>query len=180
VAGIGEDGCKLAAPSRINTLPKPFQAKAFVGIFAALFLGTQFFSSFLGDLTKQYEWFQSFRYTWPILGAVFVAAGVTHFTVEDEYCISILRKEPGESGTYREVPSFMCNGPESLKFLGAWVSSLGLGSRHWRDNRRLFPRLPFLSQFTCGSWSRIGFCCFAFSRDDCRDPSQHLHVHAWC
>lgn len=86
VAGIGEDGCKLAAPSRINTLPKPFQAKAFVGIFAALFLGTQFFSSFLGDLTKQYEWFQSFRYTWPILGAVFVAAGVTHFTVEDEYC----------------------------------------------------------------------------------------------
>jgi hypothetical protein len=86
VAGIGEDGCKLPAPSQINTLPKPFEAKAFVGIFAALFLGTQFFSSFLGDLTTQYEWVQSWRYTWPALGAVFVAAGVAHSTVEEEYC----------------------------------------------------------------------------------------------
>jgi uncharacterized membrane protein len=86
VAGIGEDGCKLPAPSRINTLAKPFQAKAFFGIFSALFLGTQFLSSFLGDVTTQYEWFQSFRCTWPILGAIFVAAGITHFTVEEEYC----------------------------------------------------------------------------------------------
>ena len=86
VAGIGEDGCKLPAPSRINTLSKPFQAKAFVSIFATLLLGTQVFSSFLGDVTTQYEWFQSLRCTWPILGAVFVAAGVTHFTVEEEYC----------------------------------------------------------------------------------------------
>lgn len=86
VAGIGEDGCNLPAPSRLNTLSKPFQAKAIVSIFATLFLGTQLFSSFLADATTQYEWFQSFRYTWPILGAVFVAAGVTHFTVEEEYC----------------------------------------------------------------------------------------------
>jgi uncharacterized membrane protein len=86
LSGVGPEGCQLPSPSRINTVPKPIQAKAVVGIFAALFLGTQAFSSVLTDWTAQYEWLQNFRYSWPVLGAVFVAAGVTHFTVEDEYC----------------------------------------------------------------------------------------------
>jgi uncharacterized membrane protein len=87
IPGVGPEGCQLPSPSRINTVPKPLQAKAVVGIFAALFLGTQAFSSVLTDWTAHYEWAQTFRYSWPVvLGAVFVAAGVTHFTVEDEYC----------------------------------------------------------------------------------------------
>lgn len=87
ISGVGSDGCQLPSPSKINTFPKPVQAKIFVGIFAALFLGTDAVSSVLGGLTANYEWLQEFRYTWPLgLGLIYLAAGITHFTVENEYC----------------------------------------------------------------------------------------------
>jgi uncharacterized membrane protein len=55
-------------------------------IFVALGGCTAVFSAALSYLTVHYEWFQGFRYSWPIvLGAVFALAGVTHFTVADEY-----------------------------------------------------------------------------------------------
>jgi len=85
VPGIGPEGCSLPSPSRVNTLPEPIQAIIVLAIFAALGLSSVAFSSFLDDITLKYEWVQSWRYTWPLLGVIYTAAGVTHFTLESEY-----------------------------------------------------------------------------------------------
>ena len=39
-AGIGDEGCKLPAPSKINTLPVPAQAGVFVAIYLAIYVST--------------------------------------------------------------------------------------------------------------------------------------------
>ena len=87
VEGVGVEGCKLPSPSKINTLPTWVQGKTFVSSFVALALGTQIFSGFLTDITTSYDWVQTWRYTWPLLGAVYVAAGISHFTpFKKEFC----------------------------------------------------------------------------------------------
>ena len=84
--GIGEEGCKLPSPSGVNTLDDTTQQIIFGSIFVALGICTAIFSTILSSLTSQYEWFQGFRYSWPVaLGLVFSLAGVTHFTVAEEY-----------------------------------------------------------------------------------------------
>lgn len=84
--GVGDEGCALPSPSGINTLPTQVQALVFFGIYLGLGAGTALLSSFLGDITSKYEWVQTWRYSWPLLGAIFAAAGVSHFTLEDEFC----------------------------------------------------------------------------------------------
>jgi len=83
--GVGPEGCALPSPSGVNTLTSPVQASIVFGIFAALSVSSVAFSSFLDAITLNYEWVQSWRYTWPLLGAIYVAAGVTHFTLQEEY-----------------------------------------------------------------------------------------------
>jgi uncharacterized membrane protein len=84
--GIGEAGCKLPSPSGVNTLDDTTQQVIFGSILVALGICTALFSTILSSLTLQYEWFQGFRYSWPItLGLVFCLAGITHFTVVEEY-----------------------------------------------------------------------------------------------
>jgi uncharacterized membrane protein len=84
--GIGEAGCQLRSPSGVNTMKDTTQAAVFIGILLALGLCTTLFNALLSSLTVNYEWLQSFRYSWPIvLGLVYMAAGVTHFTVADQY-----------------------------------------------------------------------------------------------
>ncbi len=83
--GVGPEGCALPSVSGVNTLAEPVQAAVVVAIFAALGLSTVAFSSFLGEITMKYEWVQSWRYTWPLLGAIYAAAGATHFTLQEEY-----------------------------------------------------------------------------------------------
>lgn len=85
VPGIGPEGCALPSPSRVNTLPEPIQAIIVFAIFATLGVSSVAFSSFLDDITLKYEWVQTWRYTWPLLGVIYMAAGVTHFTLESEY-----------------------------------------------------------------------------------------------
>ena len=83
--GVGDDGCALPSPSGVNTLAEPVQAAIVVGIFAALGVGTVAFSSFLDVITMKYEWVQTWRYSWPLLGAIYAAAGVSHFTLQEAY-----------------------------------------------------------------------------------------------
>lgn len=85
VQGVGDEGCALPSPSRVNTLPESLQAAVFFGIFAVLSASTAVLSSVVGDATAKYEWLQNWRYTWPLLGAIYAAAGVTHFTIQEEY-----------------------------------------------------------------------------------------------
>lgn len=83
--GIGPEGCALPSPSGVNKLAEPVQASIVIAIFTALGVSTIAFSSFLDTITLNYEWVQSWRYSWPLLGAIYAAAGVTHFTLEEEY-----------------------------------------------------------------------------------------------
>lgn len=83
--GVGVEGCSLPSPSGVNTLPESTQTLIFFGIFAVLGVATAALSTIVGDATAKLEWFQSWRYTWPLLGAIYAAAGVTHFTIEEEY-----------------------------------------------------------------------------------------------
>lgn len=85
IQGVGEEGCRLPSPSGVNVLPQPIQAGIVLGVFAGLGALTIPFSSFLTDITNQYEWVQTWRYTWPLLGVIYAAAGVTHFTLQDAY-----------------------------------------------------------------------------------------------
>jgi uncharacterized membrane protein len=85
IQGVGDEGCTLPSPSGINTLSEPLQAAIFFGIFAILGISTIALSSVVGDATAKYEWLQNWRYTWPLLGAIYAAAGVTHFTIQEEY-----------------------------------------------------------------------------------------------
>lgn len=85
IAGIGPEGCALPSPSGINTLSEPIQASVVLAIFAALGLSTVGFTSFLDTITMNYEWVQSWRYSWPLLGVIYAAAGVTHFTLSKDY-----------------------------------------------------------------------------------------------
>jgi len=85
IAGVGEEGCALPSLSGVNTLSEPIQAAIVLGIFVALGVSSVAFSSFLDTITYKYEWVQSWRYSWPLLGLIYAAAGVTHFTLQEQY-----------------------------------------------------------------------------------------------
>jgi uncharacterized membrane protein len=78
--GIGVEGCKLPSPSKVNTMPLPVQAFVFFAISAAISCGTMLLSAVLEAATVQYNWIQSWRYSWPLMiGALYAAAGIPHF-----------------------------------------------------------------------------------------------------
>lgn len=86
IEGIGDDGCKLPSPSRINTLPEPFQFAVFTAISGALYVGTGASVDgihFLQQLAPQAM--GTWMSTWPLLGLIYAAAGVAHFTVCEEF-----------------------------------------------------------------------------------------------
>eukprot|EP00581_Thalassiosira_minuscula_P017576 CAMPEP_0183715390 /NCGR_PEP_ID=MMETSP0737-20130205/9632_1 /TAXON_ID=385413 /ORGANISM="Thalassiosira miniscula, Strain CCMP1093" /LENGTH=269 /DNA_ID=CAMNT_0025944481 /DNA_START=37 /DNA_END=846 /DNA_ORIENTATION=+ len=73
----------------ISAKPGPEQQDAVFAISGAIVLGTAVFISLLSGLENVLPdgWFAAWRdYTWPVgLGAIFAAAGVTHFTVKNAY-----------------------------------------------------------------------------------------------
>eukprot|EP00960_Hanusia_phi_P052988 761777-Hanusia_phi.AAC.4 len=87
-AGKGLLTTRCLAPSGIDGLPLSLQAATFVSIFAGLGLGTAVLS---GPAFSALEralpegWFSSWKKTWPLLGLVYVLAGVAHFTAKDAF-----------------------------------------------------------------------------------------------
>ena len=77
--GIGA-GRDLPAPSGINTLPVPLQAAFVLGIFAAIGAGTFVLSGPVFDAVRGSFLWNLSRPTWPLLGLIYLAAGVAHFT----------------------------------------------------------------------------------------------------
>lgn len=71
------------APSGINVLPEGQQGLVVLAILAALGLLTWFAVSLVFPTVKSLlpeGWFAGWQKTWPLLGAVYMAAGVAHFT----------------------------------------------------------------------------------------------------
>ena len=85
-AGIGDEGCKLPSPSGVNTLPTPTQAAIFFSYFVGLAVITS-------SLVKGFDALsavapgamESWISSWPLLGVVFIAAGISHFTLKDMF-----------------------------------------------------------------------------------------------
>lgn len=79
------------APSGINTLPDAEQAAVVIFLLVGLAAGTValvgpifgFLQGPRGILAE--GWFKTWRKTWPILGAFYMAAGVAHFTAADAF-----------------------------------------------------------------------------------------------
>lgn len=85
IPGVGDEGCALESPSKINTYAQPVQAGIVFATLAGLCLASIPFSNFLSNISSEYEWVQTWRYSWPLLGIIYIAAGITHFTIQEEY-----------------------------------------------------------------------------------------------
>ena len=53
IPGVGDEGCALESPSKVNTLPEPIQAAIVFGILATLGIATVPFSNCLSNMTVQ-------------------------------------------------------------------------------------------------------------------------------
>ena len=74
------------SPSGINTLEIPSQFGIFVGIWGVLLIGTMILINGFDSLRDTFPdaisiWMKS----WFLLGPIFAAAGVAHFTVKDVF-----------------------------------------------------------------------------------------------
>ena len=86
IPGVGEDGCKLTSPSKVNSLPAISQAAVFTGIGVSLYLGTLLFVSILEAGEQLFPgFFNTWKLSWPLLGPIFSLAGVTHFSLKNDY-----------------------------------------------------------------------------------------------
>lgn len=92
VPGIGDEGCMLESPSGINTLSEPAQAAVVLGYFVVLFCGTLGLINAVDWLSSQFSIVAQWQSSFALLGVIYMIAGVTHFTVKDEY-INIMPKQ---------------------------------------------------------------------------------------
>ena len=82
--GIGA-GRDLPSPSGINTMPTLQQAAITIGIIVAIGAGTALLSGPVFDTVRGSDLWKLSRPTWPILGFIYLAAGIAHFTEADGF-----------------------------------------------------------------------------------------------
>jgi len=127
--GIGPEGCLLPSPSGINTLEGDKQIGVFLTYFVLLGVGVSVLEPTLDLLATTFPPIEfSTRYIQPItIGLVYVLAGVTHFTVQDEYINIVpykgawggLWQLPGPSKFHVEWTGVA----ETLGGLGLWIGA---------------------------------------------------------
>lgn len=82
IAGVGDEGCQLPSPSKINTKPIFIQALSFVSVMGGVFGGVIATVAFFQLLASTFpEPIKLWMTTWPLLGVIYAAAGVAHFTI---------------------------------------------------------------------------------------------------
>jgi len=87
----GEPSKPWAAPgykgALVSTLPEQQQQLVFAGINAAVLLGTAGVCTVVGPFFHDNVpfLFNLSRATWPLIGVTYVAAGVAHFTLEEDF-----------------------------------------------------------------------------------------------
>ena len=77
--GVGE-GRNLPSPSGINTYPLPLQAATVLGITAGIALLAALIAGPGFDAVRGSGPWNLSRPTWPLLGFIYLAAGIAHFT----------------------------------------------------------------------------------------------------
>ena len=82
--GVGE-GRNLPSPSGINTYPLPLQAATVVGITAGIALLAACIAGPGFDAVRGSGLWNLSRPTWPLLGFIYLAAGIAHFTEEEGF-----------------------------------------------------------------------------------------------
>lgn len=83
-AGIGA-GRDLPSPSGINTLPQLTQAAIVLGILSAVGFGATVLAGPVFDVARGSFLWDLSRPTWPLLGLIYLAAGIAHFTEEEGF-----------------------------------------------------------------------------------------------
>ncbi|KAG8460449.1 hypothetical protein KFE25_013099 [Diacronema lutheri] len=74
------------APSGVNMLPVWEQAAVFGGTLVAISVGALVLTALLSAAERALPGtFKGWKSTWPLLGAVFLAAGITHFSFHGAY-----------------------------------------------------------------------------------------------
>jgi len=84
VRGIGE-GRNLPSPSGINTLPEYQQAAVVLAILVAIGAGSAILSGPIFDAVRGSTLWDLSYPTWPVLGIIYLAAGIAHFTEVDGF-----------------------------------------------------------------------------------------------
>jgi len=84
VPGVGA-GRELPAPSGINTLDTPLQAAFVIGVLVAIGLGAAAIAGPAFDQVRGSGLWNLSRPTWPLLGFIYLAAGIAHFTEADGF-----------------------------------------------------------------------------------------------
>lgn len=87
--GVGDEGCALPSPTRINQMPIPIQVAVFVSVYMALFVSSSLlvlgYSNLVSSVPSIAPFILAWEKTFPILGLIFLLAGVTHFTLKQEF-----------------------------------------------------------------------------------------------
>jgi uncharacterized membrane protein len=86
IPGIGDDGCAMPSLSKVNTLSVRTQGLVFFGCCLALYGGTVGLVSGIEALKHSYPaTMGSWMNTWPILGPLFMLAGLSHFSMQEGF-----------------------------------------------------------------------------------------------
>jgi uncharacterized membrane protein len=140
--GVGDEGCKLPSPSRVNTRSLPEQAAVFFLIAAGLYASTAASITIYEYIKGLFpDAINAWQSTFGLIGFLFALAGASHFTLKKDF-VNIMPSQGAWGFWYL---------PGSKEFHVAWtgvvefVAGLWLGLSTIGSFFPSLPSLPYLS-----------------------------------